>query len=100
IAAIAEALGAPLPTRRIPYRLAVWIGAVAERLGHLARSGHPPPVMRYGMQLLGGENRFSIACARHELGFAPLVDLAEGVRRSVEWYRAADALACAAKVLT
>jgi nucleoside-diphosphate-sugar epimerase len=48
--------------------------------------------MRYGMQMLGGENRFSIARARSELGFAPLVDLAEGVRRSVDWFRA-DVLA-------
>jgi len=90
ITAIAEELGAPLPTRRIPYELAVWVGAVAERLGHLARSRQPPPVMRYGMQLLGGENRFSIARARRELGFAPLVDLVEGVRRSVDWYRGVD----------
>ena len=100
ITAIAQELGAPAPTRQIPYKPAVWIGAVAEQVGHIARRRQPPPVMRYGMQLLGGENRFSIARARSELGFAPLVDLAEGVRRSVEWYRAADALACAAKVLT
>jgi nucleoside-diphosphate-sugar epimerase len=90
IAAIAEELGAPLPSWRIPYELALSIAAVAERLGRLARSRRPPPVMRYGMQLLGGENRFSIARARRELGFSPLVDLAEGVKRSVEWYRAAD----------
>jgi nucleoside-diphosphate-sugar epimerase len=100
IAAIAEELGAPLPTRRIPYELALSIAAVAERLGRLARSRRPPPVMRYGMQLLGGENRFSIARARRELGFAPLVDLAEGVKRSVDWYRAADLLACATMVRT
>jgi nucleoside-diphosphate-sugar epimerase len=43
--------------------------------------------MRYGIQLLGGENRFIITRAREELGFEPLVDLAEGVRRSVNWYR-------------
>jgi nucleoside-diphosphate-sugar epimerase len=91
IGAVAEALGAPLPTRRIPYELAMSIGAAAERLGRLFRSRKPPPVMRYGMQMLGGENRFSIARARRELGFAPLVDLAEGVRRSVDWYRTADA---------
>jgi nucleoside-diphosphate-sugar epimerase len=97
ITAIAEQLGAPLPTRRIPYELAVWIGAVAERLGHLARSRQPPPVMRFGMQLLGGENRFSIARARRELGFAPLVDLVEGVTRSVDWYRAVDELAVVAR---
>jgi 2-alkyl-3-oxoalkanoate reductase len=93
ISAIAEALGAPLPTRRIPYELAMSIGAAAERLGRLLRSREPPPVMRCGMQMLGGENRFSIGRARQELGFAPLVDLAEGVRRSVDWYRGFDVLA-------
>jgi nucleoside-diphosphate-sugar epimerase len=88
ITAIAEALGTPAPKRRIPYALALSIGAAAERAGRVVHSRTPPPVMRYGMQMLGGENRFSIARARSELGFAPLVDLAEGVRRSVDWYRA------------
>jgi dihydroflavonol-4-reductase len=53
------------------------------------RGRAPPPVMRYGLQLLGGENRFCIARAREELGFTPVVGLAEGVRRSVAWYRTA-----------
>jgi nucleoside-diphosphate-sugar epimerase len=43
--------------------------------------------MRYGLQLLGGENRFVISRARHELGFSPLTGFAEGVRNSVAWYR-------------
>ncbi|HKO85217.1 MAG TPA: NAD-dependent epimerase/dehydratase family protein [Actinomycetota bacterium] len=88
IGAIAAQLGAPAPTRHIPYQLGLMLGSVAEQLGHLSRRRQAPPVMRYGMQLLGGENRFSIARARRDLGFAPLVDLAEGVRRSVDWYRA------------
>jgi nucleoside-diphosphate-sugar epimerase len=96
ITAIAQALGAPLPSGRIPYGLAISVGALAERVGHLVRGRRPPPVTRFGIQMLGGENRFSIARARHELGFAPLVDLAEGVGRSVDWYRAATGLAVAA----
>jgi 2-alkyl-3-oxoalkanoate reductase len=86
--AIASELGVPAPARRIPYRVALLLGSAAEDLGRLAHSRRPPPVMRYGMQLLGGDNRFVIARARRELGFTPLVGLAEGVRRSVEWYRA------------
>jgi nucleoside-diphosphate-sugar epimerase len=39
------------------------------------------------VQLLGAENRFDISRARHELGFCPRVHLAEGVRRSIAWYR-------------
>jgi 2-alkyl-3-oxoalkanoate reductase len=86
--AIAAELGARAPKRRIPYRVGLMLGAGAESLGHLSHREQAPPVMRYGMQLLGGENRFTITRARRELGFAPQVDLAEGVRRSVEWYRA------------
>jgi nucleoside-diphosphate-sugar epimerase len=95
---IAAELGVPAPKRRLPYRLALTAGATAEALGRLARRREPPPVMRYGLQLLGGENRFSITRAREELGFAPLVDLAEGVRRTVAWYRAANGLSQAAVV--
>jgi nucleoside-diphosphate-sugar epimerase len=96
--AIAAELGVPAPRRRLPYRLALTAGATAEALGRLARRREPPPVMRYGLQLLGGENRFVITRAREELGFAPLVDLAEGVRRTVAWYRAADELSQATAV--
>jgi nucleoside-diphosphate-sugar epimerase len=87
VAAIAEELGVPQPTRHIPYPLARSLGAAAETAWRLARRREAPPVMRYGIQLLGGENRFVIARAREELGFVPLVDLAQGVAQSVAWYR-------------
>jgi nucleoside-diphosphate-sugar epimerase len=90
IGALAAELGAPPPKRRIPYRLGLMAGALAEAKGRLVRSKEPPPVMRYGLQLLGGENRFIIDRARAELGFSPQVGFAEGVRRSVEWYRGAS----------
>ena len=96
--AIAAELGVPAPERRLPYRLALTAGAVAEALGRLTRRREPPPVMRYGLQLLGGENRFVITRAREELGFDPLVDLAEGVRRTVAWYGSAGELSQAAAV--
>jgi nucleoside-diphosphate-sugar epimerase len=87
LSAVAAELGVQRPTRHIPYRLAVMLGGAAETLGRLTRRLQPPPVTRYGIQLLGGENRFSISRARRELSFSPQVDLAQGVRRSVDWYR-------------
>lgn len=86
--AIAAELGAPLPTRHIPYQLTMILGVVAEGGARLARRQQPPPVTRFGVQLLGGENRFIISRARQELGFSPQVNLAEGVKRSAEWYHA------------
>jgi nucleoside-diphosphate-sugar epimerase len=90
LGAIAAELGAPVPRRRIPYRLGLMLGALAEAGGRLLGGQEPPPVTRFGIRLLGGENRFSIARARQELGFSPLVDVADGVRRSVEWFREAS----------
>jgi nucleoside-diphosphate-sugar epimerase len=98
LAAIAVRLGVPPPTRRIPYRAAVLLGATAEGLGRVTRRRQPPPVMRYGIKLLGGENRFNIGRARRELGFSPQIDLAEGASRSIEWYRAASRTAEKAEV--
>jgi nucleoside-diphosphate-sugar epimerase len=87
IGAIAAELDAPMPTRRIPYGVAVTLGAISETAGRLTRRRQPPPVMRYGLQLLGGENRFAIGRAREELGFSPMIGFAEGVKYSVDWYR-------------
>ena len=41
--AIAAELGAPMPTRRIPYGLAMMLGGLSENLGHLARCGNRHP---------------------------------------------------------
>jgi 2-alkyl-3-oxoalkanoate reductase len=96
--AIAAELGVAAPKRRLPYRAALTAGATAEALWRLARRREPPPVMRYGLQLLGGENRFVITRAREELGFDPQVGLTEGVTHTVAWYRGADALSQPAAV--
>jgi nucleoside-diphosphate-sugar epimerase len=90
LGAIASELGVPPPSRRIPYRVALAAGTVAELAARLAHRRQPPPLTRYGVQLLGGENRFSIDRARRELGFSPQVCLADGVRRSATWFRSAQ----------
>jgi nucleoside-diphosphate-sugar epimerase len=95
---IASALGVPAPTRRIPYVLAMVLGGSCEHLGRLARRRQPPPVMRYGLQLLGGDNRFVITRARTELGFSPQIGLSEGIASSIAWYRDAYGAPTAVKV--
>jgi nucleoside-diphosphate-sugar epimerase len=87
LTAIAHELGVAPPRRHLPYRALLAAGALAEAVGHLTRRTAPPPLTRFGVQLLGGQNRFVIARARRELGFVPRVDLANGVRQSVDWFR-------------
>ena len=84
--AIASELRAPLPSRHIPYRLLLKIGTTAEAIGRLLK--WKPPLTRFGVELLGGENRFKIHRARLELGFVPRINLAEGVSKGIAWYRA------------
>lgn len=84
---IAYGLGVPPPTRHVPYQLARLLGATAELVYHAAGRDVPPPLMRYGVEVMGGENRFRIDRARRELGFSPRVALRDGVERSLEWYR-------------
>jgi 2-alkyl-3-oxoalkanoate reductase len=84
---IARALGVAPPRRRIPYRLAIALGALAETAQGALRPAAPPPLTRFGVTVFGGNSCFSIARARTELGFDPQIDLDEGVRLGVAWYR-------------
>jgi len=85
--AIAKELGVAPPRLHIPYRAALAVGATAELVGHVLRRQQPPPLMRFGLMQIGGENCFKIKRARSELGFSPEVNLADGVRQSIVWYR-------------
>lgn len=85
--AIAQELEVAPPRLHVPYRLALGLGGMAEFIGHLTRRQQPPPLMRFGLTQIGGENRFVIKRAREELGFSPQVNLAEGVRQASAWYR-------------
>jgi nucleoside-diphosphate-sugar epimerase len=57
----------------------------------------PPPIMRFGLKQIGGENRFVISRARAELGFWPEVNLADGVRNGIAWYRTRNGAATTRK---
>jgi 2-alkyl-3-oxoalkanoate reductase len=89
-AAIAAELGVREPRRTIPYGVALGLAATAEMVGRITK--RPPPLTRFGVQLLGGENRFIMTRARRELGFEPETNLAEGVRESVAWLRSTHAV--------
>jgi 2-alkyl-3-oxoalkanoate reductase len=83
---IAREVGASPPRRHVPYRPLYAAGYVAERLATLTRSKGQPVVTRLGVKLFGTDNRHAIDKARAELGYAPRVDLEEGVRRAARWY--------------
>jgi nucleoside-diphosphate-sugar epimerase len=84
-AAIADAVGAPAPTvslPRAPLLLAAGALEIAGRLAHVR-----PPATRSGIAFFSENRVVSCRRAQDELGYAPLVDVAEGARRTVAWYR-------------
>ena len=81
---VADALEVPPPRRRLP----VWpVMACADVCEFLCRPlGVEPPLHRRRVEFFLKNRAFSIVKARRELGYAPQVDLAEGLRRTTKWY--------------
>lgn len=83
---LVEALGQPWPTRRLPGRLMYGLAWALEWSHYL---GAPePPLTRIGVAKLIRTSSFSIARARRELGYAPLLGHREGLALHLEDYRA------------
>jgi nucleoside-diphosphate-sugar epimerase len=49
--------------------------------------GIQPPLTREGVRFFTESRAFSTEKARRELGWAPQVEVEEGARRAVAWYR-------------
>jgi nucleoside-diphosphate-sugar epimerase len=88
--AIAEEIGASPPRIRVPYRALYAAGYLSERLATATPSVTRPPITRLGVAFFGADNRYSIGKARAELGYAPQVDLCDGIRITARWYLRRD----------
>jgi nucleoside-diphosphate-sugar epimerase len=85
---IADFLGVPTISRKIPYFPLITAGRSAELVWTAMgrRNASPPPVTTYGVTLLGGNQEFSIEKAQRELGYNPEYDVIRGVFEGVNWY--------------
>jgi nucleoside-diphosphate-sugar epimerase len=82
---IAECMGCPPVTRKVPYRVARGAAFLMELFGHALGRKKPPLVTRYSVWLIGRRCFFSSEKARRELGWKPTVGYDEGIRLSVDW---------------
>jgi len=82
---IADALGVPRPNKSLPEGTLLRMAGVVESIGRILHK--EPPITRSRVKLLSESYACSTEKARRELGFEPKVDLVEGVRQTVEWYR-------------
>jgi nucleoside-diphosphate-sugar epimerase len=84
---LADALGAPPVTNRVPYEVAHKAAFALELLGHTFGWKRPPMITRYAVWLIGRRCFFSTEKARERLGWESRVRYEEGIPRTVEWYR-------------
>jgi nucleoside-diphosphate-sugar epimerase len=85
LGAIAAEVGASPPRLHVPYGTLYSVAAAAEAFARLTHTH--PLITRLGVAIFGADNRHSIDRARRELGYAPAVNLSEGIHRTCAWYR-------------
>lgn len=78
---VLEVLGLPPIRRRLPWEIAYAAGAVLETAGRWLRPGWEPPVTRFLALQLSRSHWFRPDAAMRDLGWAPKVDIDEGLRR-------------------
>ena len=84
-AMIAKELGVKPPWLRLPV-WPFWVaGALCEAVCIPLRI--EPPLYRRRVDFYTKSRAFDTTRARRELGYAPAVDLPEGIRRTAKWYR-------------
>jgi nucleoside-diphosphate-sugar epimerase len=85
VAAVAAAVGRPVPRGRVPLLPVKAAAVVCEAL--CKPLGIEPPLHRRRLDFFTKDRGFTSAKARREIGFAPRVDLADGFSRTAAWYR-------------
>jgi nucleoside-diphosphate-sugar epimerase len=83
---MADALGRPLPRSHLPRWLAHGLGALFEAVPGVPRDRLP--LTRSRVAFMTESRAYDGRRARDDLGFVPRVGLAEGLERTVAWYRA------------
>lgn len=83
---IAEELGVELRVLPIPLRPLLAAAGLCETV--CRPLGIDPPLHRRRVRFYTNERAFSLEKARRQLGYEPEVTLREGLRRTIDWYRA------------
>ncbi len=87
IEAILKAAGLGPVRGRVPHRLAWTMGLVFEKLYLWLNLAGEPPITRFVADALAKAHWFDIGAARRDLGYAPKVATAEGLRRLEAWLK-------------
>ncbi len=89
VGTLARMAGLPEPTKKIPLWLAKVLANILEWRARRKGATNPPLVNKARVKFLGLNLDFSCEKAKRELGYRPRFTFEEGMRQTVEWFRAA-----------
>lgn len=84
---ICRALELPLPQQSFRFGFVYALASILEIIFKLFRIKTEPPISRYRIRNFGLDYHFSIDKAITILGYSPRIDIDEGIRRTVHWYK-------------
>jgi nucleoside-diphosphate-sugar epimerase len=84
---VLQRLGRPPVEGSLSLPIARTVGSVLEWVYRTLRLSGEPPITRFSACQLGMSHYFDISAAERDLGYAPLVDYATGLERTVEALR-------------
>ncbi len=92
---VADGLNLPRPRGfpPVPVWLARFMANWRENVFRKNNKPHPPRITQAQLKFAGLNLDFSIAKARQKLGYEPRVLFDEGMKQTIEWYRAHDSKA-------
>jgi len=87
---VADLVGLPRPTRRVPITVGRFVCAASELAGKAF--GFEPTLTSAKIKFMGYNLDYSIEKAKRELGYSPQVGFDEGMRRAIDWLKSSGEL--------
>ncbi|MRS02051.1 NAD-dependent epimerase/dehydratase family protein [bacterium] len=85
---LTDALGYPHPSLSVNPKIGYAAAVMMETVYKAFKIQQRPPFSRYLINHLSTDFHFSIERARVELGYQPIQDMDETIRRTADWYKA------------
>lgn len=83
-----QGVGDPPLTRQVSHAMAHRVGAVMETAWKWLPLGGEPPMTRFVATQLATSHWYDLSGGKRDFGLNPITDGEEGLRRTIEWFRA------------
>lgn len=85
---LCKELGVKPPSTSVPAKVALSAALLLEFINKLTFSKKPPEITRYRVLVSSGDFQLNIDKAARELDYDPEISTIEGIKKTIEWYKA------------